>query len=439
MPFIPLLFLLNLRQSAAAFCALGNDDSMNVFVSMPTESGDRQLASIESVFYNYPDARVVIVGQLSHLVRILKSQDDIRNRGYCLLTYDVGSSNDIQAVIYQLQAEYGGLFMPSTGILLNTLSHITRHLSVNSDIPIFQEALHFGTAYEALSVDELSEYIWKRPETDFLANSTFICAVHCMRFIPKGSQVPYLILSAMRAHIHPDATATAVLRTHVKRIVILPFWLTTESRFPDHWAKYGNRPGFTDRSTDLYSPRPKRFRQDYWHVISRKLWLPLDQAILQETNVFRLSVVGLVLQEFSLNLCTPPFKPVGDQSSGKPFDDIGIKTPIDQVRRLMSEEQIALERNFHQTIDIGISGPLGSYRTFRHLRIIGGSVTALVHVEINANQRPSVGFRVAESQNYRTSLQICGTFSETNTLLGKINVNGDDDQVKVVITATLTK
>ena len=384
------------------------------------------LACLESLFFIYPNAAIVVVGQESDLQSLVVHQASVQRQGYCLILHGPQPTAEVHSIIYQLQRMFGGLYVPSNGVLLNSVSHVTRHLELPSTIPVFQEVLHIGAPVAGMTAVDLSRYIWKRSISDYRENSTFICAVDCVRFIPKGSSLVSLLLSSFRSGTHPDVAATGALRPLLSDIVVLPYWLSAEPKFTDHWEKSGNRPGFTDRSTDLHAPRPKRFRQDYWYTISHKLWLPLNWALPHERNIFTRSVIALVLDEFNLNLFSSPFQPIdATDNAGLSMDQLRIKTPLDQFRRLMTDEQRLMERYF-MTEDLGMSGAIGSYRTFKHVRIVGAMTSESVVVMIRMDAPGSASSEVK-----------CGLLADLNTWLNNVILDGPDSVVTIYITAAM--
>ena len=393
-------------------CSLENEDRRHVFVIF--SESDWETASLESVYFIYPEAHVVVIGKNLDDSVIGANARDVRSKGYCLSFYDPGDA-DMHLAVYSFQALYGGLYIPFDGILLNSLEHVTRHLNITSSTPIFQEIIISSRDdLSGFTESDFEKFMWKRPVNDFHANITFACSLHCVRYIPKGSYIRDAFLAGINRGWHPDKALTDILRPMLNSVVILPFWLIADPKFPDRWATYGSRPGFTDRSTDLHSPRPKPYRQDYWLITSHKLWLPLNMAISSEKNVFDLSVISLVRQEFTLNLFSDPFVPIGGTPSAN--SGLQLKTALDQVKRLVTSGY------FHYN-EIGLPGEIGGYRTFKHLRIVSEN-SSIVRVEISIT---TTGNSVVEFSNGNSRVNICGTQAFVNSEMHRLRYNAKND------------
>ena len=413
-------------------CAFDNEKRINVYMIL--SSSEYDMAPLDAVYFIYPEANVVLIGDSVIKSRIDPESGEIRNKGYCMSIYDPGT-NDLHAAVYSLQATYGGLYVPFDGILLNSIEHCLRHLEISLPVPVFQEVVHHFSNESGFTESEFETYLWKRPLNDFHPKKTFACAVFCIRYIPKGSLIPTLFFEALDPLKHPDEILTDVLRPYVSSIVMLPFWLIAESKFPDRWATYGSGPGFTDRSTDLHAPRPHRYKQDYWLIISHKLWLPLKMALPSERTIFESSVIALVRQEYTLNLFSNDFVPVGGVHETHP--PLRLKSPMDQVRRLSSQGHRKVADHLDRK-EIGLSGEIGGYRTFQHVRVVG-SLASLVRVDIKTDD---TGIIISPQHGGTSVTQLCGPLAEVNSLINTLRYQvkssgGIAEFARIWISATL--
>ena len=340
----------------------------NIFMGSPTgHLLSDQLATLESVYYNYPSANLVIVGSVNLDAQIAHS------KGYCLSFYDaLDEFGDnlplflkIQFTIYTLQYKFGGLYIPFDGGLVNTLEYVLGSRVIVSSV--YQEIVGGGQNPDAFQREDYDQMAWTRSWMDRHEGSSVLCSLHCIRLVVKGDNIGAILLEGIYS-VHPDVRLTKHIKEHsMNSTVILPNWLIAETKFPDHWNTFGSTPGYVNPSTDLHSPREHRYRQDYWLVVSNKLWVPWLAGSGEELNTLPLSVTSLVKQQFSLEIFTPFYVPLFGKrvASG----DIVIKSPFDQIERLMTTEQILMRKYFHVR-DIGLPGNIGGYRTFRHLKIV---------------------------------------------------------------------
>ena len=442
--------LVSLLVGAAAAlgpCDLRNDRRLNVFMAFTADVvQDSHLATLESVFYQYPSANVVILTDKAD-VGFSRFVDSLSRKDYCLSVQHVACDDasavfiTVQFQIYELQFESGGLYVPFDGALLNTLEYILPPAVSKHKSPVFQEVIHARN--DGFDNADFGKYAWKRPHNDIRENSTFPCAVHCLRYISAGWLGAPLFLEEVKKKGHPDVVLTTVLKSvGLEKVTMLPFWLITEAKFPDHWHTFGSSPGFTDSSTDLFAPRNKRYREDYWLVVSHKLWLPWFMALPEETNVFDLSVVSLVRQQMSLNLFTPPFLPLLGSVDAL-HTHTHLKSPYDQIERLMTAEQILMRKDFDFR-EIGLPGNRGGYRTFGNLRVVSHSLTVHVVVQFDSALVNIVceGVQLSDEcekhiSRDRTRFEVCGSPAYVNSLLHVLRYDASSstiDFADVVVT-----
>ena len=381
------------------------------------------LATLESVFYNYPSGNVVLVGSSLASSRVGQGLLSVRAKGYCLSFRDIGEFKlhadglnaflTAQFFVYSLQSEFGGLYVPFDGGLVNTLEYVLP--AEYSGSSVFQEIVGHSSP-DALQREDYENMIWERSWMDRHEGSSVLCSVHCLRFVAKGDHVGSLILDNFRASgTHPDLILTRHVKGAIRSVIVLPYWLIAENRFPDHWYAFGSSPGFVNPSTDLHSPREHRYKQDYWMVVSHKLWVPWLSGSGEELNNMDLSVTTLVRQQFSLELFSPPFTPLFEQS--QPVNDLGIKTPLDQIDRLMTKEQ-KIMRKFFDVREAGLPGDRGGYRTFRHLKVLSAKfnfVRLLLTSPVSFSCR--VGEPLCEGSLVNGQVKICDNLANINSAL----------------------
>ena len=364
-------------------CLLENGNP-TIFMSWhgePESITSFHMATVESVLFHYPASTLVMIGRGLGNSRFLANDrmEVVQDKGYCVTIIPAPdwalTFLHMQIFVYQLQIQFGGLYVPFAGALLNTIEYVVEPHMEPWTKPIFFEILNPYLS-SGFTLEEMDEFEWKRPQSDLKPNTSFPCAVHCLRFIPKNCSVGIALAERLLSG-NPDLLLTQLVRGKAAALVLLPSWLMVEPKFPDRWAQYGSSSGFTDSSSDLFAPRQGRYRYDIWYVMSHKLWLPWFAAKPQDMNVVDLSVVALVRKELSLNLFTDPFSPLFAPN----LETSRIKSPLDRVERLMNPEQIAMRKYFPVT-DVGLPGTRGGYKTFQFLRFVGNE--KVLFVEISA-------------------------------------------------------
>ena len=431
-------------------CSL-DSAALNVYMSWPLGPDSllsMQLAAIESVFYNYPYANVLLLGNDLARSLVNDSMESLEAKGYCLTFLDpstvevplipnqrTGSFVHQQAVVYHLQLQYGGLYVPLDGALLNTVEYVLAPLGISlDDVAIFQE-IEKSNSSDSFNSSDFHRFLWQRPYNDF--HESQICSLHCLRYIPKNSAlVNPFIRSLASGGEHPDAVLTKLVKPVLSSVVVLPSWLITEPKFPDHWTQFGSSSGYSDSSTDLFSPRQHRYRFDYWLVVSNKLWLPWSMGKAHEMNILSLSVVALVQQQMSLNLFPQQVCPLF--ASSPPVVVIAIKSPLDQIERLSTNEQILMRKFFHPR-EAGLPGDTGGYRTFRHLKIVGDPGVTHVRVTLTSNHNITFYCRAgvyhdacSAAVGPGSAVKICAPMAVANAVVSLLSYGGGDAHTGLV-------
>ena len=401
-------------------CEMSNPNRTNIFmawIGAVDSMRSTNVASVESVYFNYPEANVVLFGDGLQGSVFGTNLDSVHQLGYCLSFIQTSESfHHVQLVIYQYQLMYGGLYVPMDGGLLHTMEHVVSHIPLSRSIDMFMEIIRTGRT-DGLAENHFSEYLWGRPETDLKPNVTFACSVDCVRHVEKGSRIVHAFLGKVAESgllTHPDILLTDVISSRIMQVIMLPFWLVAEPKFPDHWANFGSQPGFTDSTSDLHSPRLRRYRQDYWLITTHKLWLPWSRAASAETNVFPKSVIALVRQEFSLHLFSNPFRPIGSVKQERLF---GLKSPLDQMERLMTNEQLAMRGVFPMR-QVALPGNSAGYRTSKHIKVVNAPPLCPLSVNVSSSD-DSIGFYLSASPP-QESVTLSGTLAEINFALSQL-------------------
>ncbi|KAF4740709.1 hypothetical protein FOZ63_026329, partial [Perkinsus olseni] len=312
-----------------AWCDNGEDVGLNVFMLWPwrkEEFTGLQYSAIDSVLFNYPLARVLLVandlsqdmfaGHLSQgycvsiaptslhtAVELIAStmgpslDGSLLNQWVELVTRDPEKGFPLDEysgilppflghfllvyhlAVYALQLRNGGLYVPMDGILLNTLEYVLppslaprlATTTIWMELYVSPEGASDGAV---LSREDFEKTVWQRSWMDRMEDLTVICATDCLRCIPEGSPsaVSWIIstitavVRTAEAGVDVNALATIVAKTHIAEedYVVLPCWLMTEPKFPDLWKNFGSSESLSARDNDLFSPRWTRERQDWY-------------------------------------------------------------------------------------------------------------------------------------------------------------------------------
>ncbi|KAF4704951.1 hypothetical protein FOZ63_005051, partial [Perkinsus olseni] len=211
---------------APAWCDDREDVGLNVFMLWPwrkEEFTGLQYSAIDSVFFNYPLARVLLVsndlsqdmfaGHLSqgYCVSIVSTSlhtaveliastmgpsldDSLLNQWVELVTRDPEKHFLLvyHLAVYALQLQKGGLYVPMDGMLLNTLEYVIppplaprlATTTIWMELYVSPEGVSDGAV---LAREDFEKTVWQRSWMDRMEDSTVICATDCLRYIPEGS------------------------------------------------------------------------------------------------------------------------------------------------------------------------------------------------------------------------------------------------------------
>jgi hypothetical protein len=250
------------------------------------------LITIDSIFYNYPKARIVVLvpDDSTMLVHAMDHLNILSSMGYCinLTRYGDIEIRDMISLtlpahviphfyIYYLQSITGGLYVPFGGALLNTLDYVTSFPELGGKQVVFVERIADFDSKESLRRDEYVNMTWKRsPWKDTVDGRSFVCSIDCVRFLPEGWMIGIDALVNSVGTTHPDVILTRTLRKSGElwssMFYLLPYWLLADEISPDQWTRT-IRSGQPEPN-DLQFPREGRYRYDYWLTVSSKLWLP---------------------------------------------------------------------------------------------------------------------------------------------------------------------
>ncbi|CAE7344029.1 MEE40 [Symbiodinium natans] len=495
----------------------------NFFLLFPladAQFGQPNYAALESVLFHHPAASVLIIG-LEQGAPLFQAY---QREGYCVATLQTdlpalgkelvaavggehASSVDtflashgqpkteaalirlFNAVLLALQVVDGGTSLPMDGILLNPWDFA---LPLNLSLPstgVFLEKLEAtDTALPwALQAEDFERSWLPRSYFDRSDGGTSVCLdALCPRTLPRGSSFARrLLVMLLTGRLEQEGLdisqyATMLYRTYVGQrpsqapfqvgdvdfdheMVLLPYWLHVQPHFADGWKDYGGTDSDLTQYSDLYQPRHMRAMADWSLISTARLWLPLSYGPASARQALPGSVVDLALRHFTLDLAPRPFKK-------KTFQN-GRKRQKPRVKRLRSPADATAENTaFIDEVytargqpvyrEGALPGPVGGFRTFREVRLVGFENQGLswrvtVHASTNlrffcrAEHRrqglggPSssqsrscqAGLRQAASQGGEESVvfETCGSPAEVNAAVSLLAYHPMPSTTSVVV------
>jgi len=388
-------------------------------------------AALESVLFHHPAASILVIG----LERDGSMFQAYQREGYCVATLRadmpalgkeliaaVGSehSSSIEAfleshghpkteaallrlfnvVLLVLQVMDGGTSLPMDGVLLNPWDFALPPALTLQSTGVFLEKLEAtDTALPwALQAEDFERSWLPRSYFDRSDGGTSLCLdALCPRTLPRGSSFARRLLLLLlteglaKEGVDIGQYATMLYRTYVGQrprrtpflvgdvgfdheMVVLPYWLHVQPHFADGWKDYGGSDSDLTQYSDLFQPRHMRSMSDWSLTSTARLWLPLGYGPASARQAMPGSIVDLALRHFTLDLAPRPFKKKAFHNGRKRQQPRRkrLRSPADATAENTAFiDEVYTARGQPVYREGALPGPVGGFRTFREVRLVG--------------------------------------------------------------------
>jgi hypothetical protein len=320
-----------------------SSSDMNIFFIHPKSTSEwtsQNYHSIETALYNHPNSNVYIFSMesidfttfssycvtnipldLTLIFESLFSHPLLQESTNLLLQKVQRNPYEYLAIMYHVfillvQHEHGGMFLPMEGFLLNPLDYILDGTINQDNLKEFVFELLANPDRPTFFTDEDFEQTpWQRAHTDRHENITIACGFECPRLFNKNSMFSMEILSGILSSLAETgidfySVITGAVKRHIKSVILLPYWLMAEPKFPDHWKSHGRKDLLVQRDNDMFYPRWHKESPDWESIVTSKFWIPTNQGAQFTFNVFPKSIIAMVRSHLTLGLSPIPWRPL---------------------------------------------------------------------------------------------------------------------------------